>query len=236
MLAAVIGLYVVTSASEAFDAGTFDFRAIVDAVATGKFIVQPGIANVAVPRLHVRLRGQGPAVAVPPLAARRRGRRPRRPRAVLMMAVMDKVGTFGMLRYCLQLFPDAATYFRPIDHHAGRHRDRLRRDPGHRPDRRDAADRLHLDQPLRLHHPRHLRDDQPGSVRLDAVHGQPRHLDGRAVPDRRLPGRRARHPRSSPPTAGSRRSRRSWPAPSWSPVWRRCRCPAWRRSSANSWS
>jgi NADH-quinone oxidoreductase subunit M len=34
--------------------------------------------------------------------------------AVLMMAVMDKVGTFGMLRYCLQLFPDAATYFRPL--------------------------------------------------------------------------------------------------------------------------
>ncbi|MGH3561188.1 MAG: NADH-quinone oxidoreductase subunit M, partial [Mycobacterium sp.] len=33
--------------------------------------------------------------------------------AVLMMAVMDKVGTFGMLRYCLQLFPDASTYFRP---------------------------------------------------------------------------------------------------------------------------
>ena len=34
--------------------------------------------------------------------------------AVLMMAVMDKVGTFGMLRYCLQLFPDASTYFRPL--------------------------------------------------------------------------------------------------------------------------
>ena len=31
-----------------------------------------------------------------------------------MMAVMDKVGTFGMLRYCLPLFPDAATYFRPV--------------------------------------------------------------------------------------------------------------------------
>src|SRR5262249_60193686 len=34
--------------------------------------------------------------------------------AVLMMAVMDKVGTFGMLRYCLQLFPSASTYFRPL--------------------------------------------------------------------------------------------------------------------------
>jgi NADH-quinone oxidoreductase subunit M len=34
--------------------------------------------------------------------------------AVLMMAVVDKVGTFGMLRYCLQLFPDAAKTFQPL--------------------------------------------------------------------------------------------------------------------------
>jgi NADH-quinone oxidoreductase subunit M len=31
--------------------------------------------------------------------------------AVLMLGVMDKVGTFGMLRYCLELFPAAAHYF-----------------------------------------------------------------------------------------------------------------------------
>jgi NADH-quinone oxidoreductase subunit M len=30
------------------------------------------------------------------------------------MAIVDKVGTFGMLRYCLQLFPDASTYFQPL--------------------------------------------------------------------------------------------------------------------------
>jgi NADH-quinone oxidoreductase subunit M len=30
-----------------------------------------------------------------------------------MMAIMDKVGTFGMLRYCLPLFPDSAMFFRP---------------------------------------------------------------------------------------------------------------------------
>jgi NADH-quinone oxidoreductase subunit M len=34
--------------------------------------------------------------------------------AVLMMAIVDKVGTFGMLRYCLQLFPDASRYFQPL--------------------------------------------------------------------------------------------------------------------------
>ncbi|NTY63047.1 NADH-quinone oxidoreductase subunit M, partial [Mycolicibacterium sphagni] len=45
MLAAVIGLYVVTSASKAFDAGTFDFRAIADAVAAGTFVVNPAVAH-----------------------------------------------------------------------------------------------------------------------------------------------------------------------------------------------
>jgi NADH-quinone oxidoreductase subunit M len=34
--------------------------------------------------------------------------------AVLMMAIMDKVGTFGMIRYCLTLFPDSAKFFSPL--------------------------------------------------------------------------------------------------------------------------
>jgi NADH-quinone oxidoreductase subunit M len=31
--------------------------------------------------------------------------------AVLLVGVLDKVGTFGMIRYCLELFPSAAHYF-----------------------------------------------------------------------------------------------------------------------------
>ncbi|MGH3187188.1 MAG: NADH-quinone oxidoreductase subunit M [Streptosporangiaceae bacterium] len=34
--------------------------------------------------------------------------------AVLMLGMMDKVGTFGMLRYCLELFPAGARYFTPL--------------------------------------------------------------------------------------------------------------------------
>ena len=34
--------------------------------------------------------------------------------AVLLVGVLDKVGTFGMLRYCLDLFPSAAHYFTPL--------------------------------------------------------------------------------------------------------------------------
>jgi len=113
MLAAVIGLYVVTSASKAFEAGTFDFRAIADAVATGKFTMAPGVANALFLGFMFAFAVKAPlwpfhrwlpdaAVQATPASA------------VLMMAVMDKVGTFGMLRYCLPLFPDSATLFRPL--------------------------------------------------------------------------------------------------------------------------
>src|SRR6185312_7436523 len=34
--------------------------------------------------------------------------------AVLLVGVLDKVGTFGMIRYCLQLFPSAAHYYTPL--------------------------------------------------------------------------------------------------------------------------
>jgi NADH-quinone oxidoreductase subunit M len=34
--------------------------------------------------------------------------------AVLLVGVLDKVGTFGMIRYCLDLFPDGAHYFTPL--------------------------------------------------------------------------------------------------------------------------
>jgi len=34
--------------------------------------------------------------------------------AALLVGVLDKVGTFGILRYCLPLFPDASHYFAPL--------------------------------------------------------------------------------------------------------------------------
>jgi len=34
--------------------------------------------------------------------------------AVLLVGVLDKVGTFGMIRYCLELFPGASRYFTPL--------------------------------------------------------------------------------------------------------------------------
>ncbi|MFF0815120.1 NADH-quinone oxidoreductase subunit M [Rhodococcus sp. NPDC003318] len=114
MLAAVIGLYVVTAGeSSPFDSGTFDFRAIADAVSNGTLAIDAPVANalflgflfafaVKAPLwpLHTWL----PDAAVHSTPST----------AVLMMAVVDKVGTFGMLRYCVQLFPDATATFAPL--------------------------------------------------------------------------------------------------------------------------
>ncbi len=113
MLAAVVGLYVVTAQSDAFEAGTFDFRAIVAAVSSGALAVNPAILNALFLGFMFAFAVKAPlwpfhrwlpdaAVEATPASA------------VLMMAIMDKVGTFGMLRYCLQMFPDASAYFRPL--------------------------------------------------------------------------------------------------------------------------
>ncbi len=113
MLAAVVGLYVVTAQSDAFAAGTFDFRAIVAAVAGGEFVLNPMVMHLLFGGFMFAFAVKAPlwplhrwlpdsAVEATPASA------------VLMMAIMDKVGTFGMIRYCLQLFPDSAKYFSPL--------------------------------------------------------------------------------------------------------------------------
>ena len=95
MLAAVVGLYVVTSTSNAFENGTFDFRQIADAVTNGRFVIEPGwpprcswpSCSPSPSRPLWPLHRWLPDAAVQATPAS----------AVLMMAVMDKVGTFGML-------------------------------------------------------------------------------------------------------------------------------------------
>jgi NADH-quinone oxidoreductase subunit M len=109
MLAAVIGLYVVTARH---GAGTFNLREIVAAASSGQ-LGDPTVMKALFLGFMFAFAIKAPlwpfhrwlpdaAVESTPATA------------VLMMAVVDKVGTFGMLRYCLQLFPDASTYFRPL--------------------------------------------------------------------------------------------------------------------------
>ncbi|MGB3372668.1 MAG: NADH-quinone oxidoreductase subunit M [Rhodococcus sp. (in: high G+C Gram-positive bacteria)] len=105
MLAAVIGLYVV--------AGTFSFRDIAVMAANEGLDVSPGVLNAlflgfmfafAVKAPLWPFHSWLPDAAVESTPAT----------AVLMMAVVDKVGTFAMLRYCLQLFPDSSRHFAPV--------------------------------------------------------------------------------------------------------------------------
>lgn len=113
MLAAVIGLYVVTAQSDVFESGTFSFREIAAAASAGELGVSPGMLNAlflgfmfafAVKAPLWPFHSWLPDAAVESTPAT----------AVLMMAVVDKVGTFAMLRYCLQLFPDSSRYFAPV--------------------------------------------------------------------------------------------------------------------------
>ncbi|CAJ1507251.1 NADH-quinone oxidoreductase subunit M [[Mycobacterium] burgundiense] len=112
MLAAIIGLYVVTAGSDAFDGGTFDFRAIVAAVANGELDVNPAVMHALFLGFMLAFAIKAPLWPfhrwLPDAAVESKPAT-----AVLMMAVVDKVGTFGMLRYCLPLFPDSATLFAP---------------------------------------------------------------------------------------------------------------------------
>lgn len=113
MLAAVIGLYVVTAQSDAFDRGTFGFREIAAAAEAGELGVGQGVLNALFLGFMFAFAVKAPlwpfhtwlpdaAVESTPATA------------VLMMAVVDKVGTFAMLRYCLQLFPESSRYFAPV--------------------------------------------------------------------------------------------------------------------------
>ena len=101
MLASIVGLYTI--------ARTLDFRQLVgvthDAQPTFQRLLFLGFMvafAVKAPLWPLHTWLPGVATAAKPATA------------VLMMAVVDKGGTFGMLRYCLQLFPDASNYFRPV--------------------------------------------------------------------------------------------------------------------------
>jgi NADH-quinone oxidoreductase subunit M len=101
MLAAVIGLYVTAGK------GTFAFESLLGAVTdpgTQKllflgFFVAFAIKAPLVP-FHTWLPDAG---AEAPIGG-----------AALLVGVLDKVGTFGFIRYCLPLFPDASRYFAPL--------------------------------------------------------------------------------------------------------------------------
>jgi len=107
MLAAVIGLYVVSAARPGGGGkGTFDFATLTT------LSISPGIQDALFLGFFIAFAVKAPlfpfhtwlpdAGAESPTGG-----------AVLLVGVLDKVGTFGMIRYCVPLFPDAARTFAP---------------------------------------------------------------------------------------------------------------------------
>ncbi|WP_026918856.1 NADH-quinone oxidoreductase subunit M [Gordonia shandongensis] len=115
MLAAVIGVYVVGARSGLGEdgRGTFDLPTLAHAASTGGLDASPTVLNLLFCGFLFAFAVKAPlwplhswlpdaAVGTTPAAA------------VMMMAVMDKVGTFAMLRFCIGLFPDASATFAPV--------------------------------------------------------------------------------------------------------------------------
>ncbi len=105
MLAAVIGLYVV-SASELGE-GTFAFDAL------RQLDIDPGVQKLLFLGFFVAFAIKAPLVPLHTWLPDSAAEAPIGG-AVLLVGVLDKVGTFGFLRYCLPLFPDASRYFAPM--------------------------------------------------------------------------------------------------------------------------
>src|SRR3954469_15040600 len=104
MLASVIGLYVVSNSQ--LGEGTFAFDAL------RQLDIDPGVQKLLFLGFFLAFAIKAPLVpfhtwlpdagAEAPIGS-----------AVLLVGVLDKVGTFGFLRYCLPLFPDASRDLAP---------------------------------------------------------------------------------------------------------------------------
>ena len=114
MLAAVIGLYVIT-AQQGIGTdghGTFDLPTITQALASGKLHFSPVAENALFLGFMFAFAVKAPLWPLHTWLPNAMGEATPGV-AVLITAVVDKVGTFAMLRYCLYLFPNASRTFAP---------------------------------------------------------------------------------------------------------------------------
>lgn len=105
MLAAVIGLYVVSA--QHLDHGTFDFATL------RQLDITPGVQKLLFLGFFVAFAIKAPLFPFHTWLPDAGAQAPTGG-AVLLVGVLDKVGTFGLIRYCIPLFPDAADYFAPM--------------------------------------------------------------------------------------------------------------------------
>ncbi|MCL7491934.1 MULTISPECIES: NADH-quinone oxidoreductase subunit M [Streptomyces] len=111
MLAAVIGLYAVTA--DQLGTGTFSLQQIVEARAAGKLEIGTGTERLLFLGFFFAFAVKAPLWPLHTWLPGAMGESTS-PVAVLITAVVDKVGTFAMLRFCLQLFPEASSWATPV--------------------------------------------------------------------------------------------------------------------------
>ncbi|MFF4158148.1 NADH-quinone oxidoreductase subunit M [Streptomyces sp. NPDC001678] len=111
MLAAVIGLYAVTA--DQLGHGTFSLTEIVQARAAGKLDFATTTERALFLGFFFAFAVKAPLWPLHTWLPNAMGEATA-PVAVLITAVVDKVGTFAMLRFCLQLFPEASKWATPV--------------------------------------------------------------------------------------------------------------------------
>ncbi|MFF9480901.1 NADH-quinone oxidoreductase subunit M [Streptomyces sp. NPDC014733] len=111
MLAAVIGLYAVTA--DQLGTGTFSLQQIVQARASGHLTLGTGTERLLFLGFFFAFAVKAPLWPLHTWLPGAMGESTS-PVAVLITAVVDKVGTFAMLRFCLQLFPQASSWATPV--------------------------------------------------------------------------------------------------------------------------
>ncbi|MFF4217312.1 NADH-quinone oxidoreductase subunit M [Streptosporangium nondiastaticum] len=111
MLAAVIGLYAVTA--DQLGTGTFSLQEIVQARAAGKLDIATTTERALFLGFFFAFAVKAPLWPLHTWLPNAMGEATA-PVAVLITAVVDKVGTFAMLRFCLQLFPEASKWATPV--------------------------------------------------------------------------------------------------------------------------
>ncbi|MFD7923889.1 NADH-quinone oxidoreductase subunit M [Streptomyces sp. NPDC059740] len=111
MLAAVIGLYAVTAGQ--LGHGTFSLTEIVQARASGKLTIATSTERWLFLGFFFAFAVKAPLWPLHTWLPNAMGEATS-PVAVLITAVVDKVGTFAMLRFCLQLFPAASRWATPV--------------------------------------------------------------------------------------------------------------------------
>ncbi|MBM9504867.1 NADH-quinone oxidoreductase subunit M [Actinacidiphila acididurans] len=110
MLAAVIGLYAATA--KQLGTGTFSLQEILNARAAGRLHLATSTERWLFLGFFFAFAVKAPLWPLHTWLPNAMGESTA-PVAVLITAVVDKVGTFAMLRYCLQLFPEASKWATP---------------------------------------------------------------------------------------------------------------------------